>query len=184
MTLYSRIATLGPVGYVKKAPGTAGSLVALLLAYALLQSALGIALLWIATPLIVILGIVASRGYMRHMLSAHDPKEIVIDEVAGMWLTITVWHCWIIIMTGSWHAAKETLALEGVNPVFLAIGFLWFRFFDILKPWPISLADRNIKGGFGVMLDDLLAALAAGTALYVVYFFWPLITGDIGDSSV
>lgn len=184
MNLYSHLATLGPVGHVKKAPGTAGSLVALALAYALLQCPYGMGMLLLATLLVTALGVIVSHVYMQKTGSTHDPKEIVIDEVAGMWLTITIWHFWIIAMTGSWEAAQETLAAVGANPIFLITGFLWFRFFDILKPWPISLVDRRVKGGIGVMLDDLLAALAAGTALYVVYLFWPLLTGDMAESSV
>lgn len=184
MRFYARIATLGPVGHVRKAPGTAGSLVALVVAYALLQCPYGMGILLLAALMVTALGVIVSDRYMRHFRSTHDPKEIVIDEVAGMWLTITIWHFWIIAMTGSWAAAQETLAQVGANPVFLAIGFAWFRFFDILKPWPISLADRKVKGGIGVMLDDLLAALAAGTALYVIYLLWPLLTGDITESSV
>ncbi|MFN7185643.1 MAG: phosphatidylglycerophosphatase A [Alphaproteobacteria bacterium] len=178
------IATLGPVGFVKKAPGTVGSFVALVLAYLLLLCPFGIPLLWIATLLVTLLGIVCSSHYMRDASAAHDAKEIVIDEVAGMWLTLAVWHFWLIAVTGSWDAAGEILALEGANPLFLAIGFLCFRFFDIVKPWPISVADRKIKGGFGVMLDDLLAGIAAGTVLYAIYLFWPLLTGEIGESSV
>jgi phosphatidylglycerophosphatase A len=178
------IATLGPVGFVKKAPGTAGSFVALVLAYILLLCPYGIPLLWIATLLVTLLGIMSSGHYMRAEGAAHDAKEIVIDEVAGMWLTLVVWHFWLIVVTGSWDAAGEILALEGANPIFLVIGFFCFRFFDIVKPWPISFADRKIKGGFGVMFDDLLAGIAAGTLLYTIYLFWPLLTGEIGESSV
>ena len=53
----------------------------------------------------------------------------------------------------------------------MIIGFCLFRVFDIVKPWPVNLADKNVKGGFGVMLDDLLAAVYAGVALHLILYF-------------
>lgn len=70
---------------------------------------------------------------------------MVIDEVAGQWLVL--------------------LAVEP-DPVWYGVGLALFRIADILKPWPVSWADRNVKGGLGVMLDDVLAAAYAGSALY------------------
>ena len=65
-----------------------------------------------------------------------DPQIVVMDEVVGMGLTLACTHTWAGVIVGT--------AL--------------FRLFDIVKPWPVSLADRRIKGGFGVMFDDVLAA--------------------------
>ena len=76
-----------------------------------------------------------------------DPKQVVIDEIAGQWLVL------LIVPPG---------ALE------YALGFVLFRIFDIFKPWPVSWADRTIKGGFGVMLDDILAALYAMIVLHSI----------------
>jgi phosphatidylglycerophosphatase A len=74
------------------------------------------------------------------MLGRHDPGNIVWDEMVGFWLTVA-----LVPVTWSWWLAA----------------FVAFRFFDILKPWPIRQLDRHIKGGLGIMLDDIVAALYA-----------------------
>lgn len=178
------LATLGPSGKVKFAPGTVGSLVALVLAFNIMHLSAGWLVLWVLTPFSIWLGTISANRYMHDKGSTHDPKEIVIDELAGMWLTIVVWHLWLIVVTDSWELSQELLSLVGWDVQFLAIGFVLFRFFDIVKPWPISYADKKIKGGWGVMLDDLIAAVFAGTLLYALYLFWPLITGDLAESGV
>jgi phosphatidylglycerophosphatase A len=91
-------------------------------------------------------GIPAAESYCRASAKS-DPSEVVIDEVAG-----------------------QLLALALVPPDWLsyALGFLFFRVFDILKPGPIGWADRKIKGGLGVMLDDVIAGVLAGLLLYAL----------------
>ena len=74
-----------------------------------------------------------------------DPSYIVIDEVVGLWMTLAL-------------AAP-------LDPLFYAGGFLIFRIFDILKPWPVSWSDQRLKGGFGIMFDDLIAAIYAAAVL-------------------
>jgi phosphatidylglycerophosphatase A len=184
MSIYHHIATLGPTGKFKFAPGTMGSLVAVILAFNMMHLPAGWLVLWLGTALSIWLGTKSANRYMSETGAAHDPKEIVIDELAGMWLTIVVWHIWLIVMTASWELSQELLDLQAWNIQYLAIGFLLFRFFDIVKPWPISWADRKVKGGWGVMLDDLIAAIAAGTLLYAFYLFWPLISGTMPESGV
>lgn len=76
-----------------------------------------------------------------------DPGEIVIDEVAGQWLA---------------------LLSAPLTPLAYALVFLLFRIFDICKPWPVRWADRQVPGGLGIMLDDLLAAVYAALALLVL----------------
>ncbi|MGB8841167.1 MAG: phosphatidylglycerophosphatase A, partial [Aliidongia sp.] len=80
-----------------------------------------------------------------------DPQIIVIDEVVGQFLTLVV---------------------TPPDPLFYALGFLLFRAADILKPWPASWADRSVKGGLGVMLDDVLAAVYAAAVLWGVLHLW------------
>jgi phosphatidylglycerophosphatase A len=82
-------------------------------------------------------------------LQVHDHPGIVWDEIVGYWLTMT-------------------LAPTGWLWVFM--GFCLFRFFDILKPWPIGWLDRRVRGGLGIMLDDALAAVYAGACLQVIAF--------------
>ena len=84
-------------------------------------------------------------------IGVHDHKAIVWDEFAGMFITL----CFVPF---SWTA--------------VAVGFVLFRFFDIVKPWPISYLDKHVHGGLGIMIDDIVAGLAAGLCLY---FTMPLI---------
>lgn len=137
------IATVFGIGRLPFAPGTWGSLVALPLAWAAERIAgpAGLALLALA---IFAAGWWASSRVVAAS-GADDPGEIVIDEVAA-----------------------QLMVLLAVPPDVLlyAIGFALFRLADILKPWPTSWADRNVKGGFGIMLDDLLAAFYSAVALY------------------
>ena len=171
-TLYG--AGLSPVG-----PGTAGSLVAAILAFGILQLPYGWAILAAGAVLFTYLGTKSSTRYMRDHNTAHDPSEIVVDELAGQWLTYSIWHLWLVAMAGSNTAAVQLLNEVSDSPLYLGIGFVLFRFFDILKPWPISLADRKLKSGFGVMFDDVLAAIPAGTILYVIYLFSPYFLGGV-----
>jgi phosphatidylglycerophosphatase A len=143
-------------GLSPKAPGTMGTLAALPFAY-VIQAISGCNGLLLASLLISLIGWYATHIYLRHT-DAKDPKEIVVDEVAGIWLLL---GC----MEPVWQS--------------YALGFVMFRFFDVLKPWPVSWADRKIGGALGVMMDDILAGiyplvLAAGywvlTSNYVPYF--------------
>ena len=118
--------------------GTMGSLGALPFAY-VIQLYCGNVTLFMASVAIFIVGCQASNHYLRETGRDDDPKEIVVDEVAGQWLLLSA------LPPLTWHA--------------YLVGFLLFRCFDMIKPWPISVADEKIKGGFGVMFDDILAAL-------------------------
>ena len=130
--------------------GTVGSLGALPVAF-VIQYYLGNIALFIAAMLIFAVGTWASNQYLLHMESNEDPGEIVVDEVAGQWLTLCVmfpaWQCYLV-------------------------GFVLFRVFDILKPWPVSWADKHIKGGFGVMFDDILAGLYAMLLCVLLGVVW------------
>jgi phosphatidylglycerophosphatase A len=116
--------------------GTAGSLAALPFAY-LIHITLGNFGLFAASIIMFFVGWWASEQYVS-ATGTDDPGQIVVDEVAGQWLLLSV-------LFPTWQS--------------YLIGFLLFRIFDIVKPWPVSLADRKIKGGLGVMADDMLAAL-------------------------
>ncbi len=139
-------------GLVPKAKGTAGTLAALPFAY-VIQTQAGMVALCVATALVFVAGCLASDRYMQREGMAHDPGEIVVDEVVGMWLVF----CLMPLMWMQPHI-ELIIWLYGA-------GFVAFRFFDIVKPWPISLIDRKVKGGFGVMVDDVAAAIAACVTL-------------------
>lgn len=137
------IGTCFGVGLSPKAPGTMASIAALPIAYAIQVYGSSMALL-IAAVMIFVIGCIVCEKYLAFTDSS-DPQEMVIDEVAGQWLLLSAMHpTWISYLAG----------------------LLLFRLFDIVKPWPVSWADRKIRGGFGIMFDDALAAL------YPMALFW------------
>lgn len=141
------LATGFGIGLLPVAPGTWASLAALPAAW-LIAGAGGRAGLALAALAAFLVGVWAAGACVRQMGDGDpDPRRVVIDEIAGQWLTL--------------------LAVEP-GLVHYAIGFVLFRAFDILKPWPVDWADRRIKGGLGIMLDDVLAAVYAGGALYLL----------------
>lgn len=183
------LATMFGIGNIKPAPGTWGSLAATLLAYPVLLLPVGWVWLLMGVGLLTILGSRAAHAYMHaHRIKEdvvlHDPSNIVVDEWAGQWLTFSTWHLWLVWVAGTPEAANYLLGEVAHSPLHLFYGFVLFRFFDIMKPWPIRLADRKIKGGFGVVFDDLLAGIAAGTILFGIYFFAPLISGQMMESHI
>lgn len=107
------------------------------------------------TPLVVQFAgagaLIVAGTWLLHRLCARrglgDDPAIVLDEMAGVWLTLAC-------------LPSDALAM--------AAGFLLFRLFDILKPWPVSWADHRVQGGFGVMLDDIIAGVLAAVAVQVV----------------
>ncbi|WP_024299245.1 phosphatidylglycerophosphatase A family protein [Methylomicrobium lacus] len=130
-------------GLAKKAPGTCGTVAAIPLYWLIIQAGLPIySLLTIASTVagIWICGIAADK------LGEHDFGGIVWDEVAGY--LITMW-----LVPFSWQAAL--------------LGFVLFRIFDIIKPWPIKWIDQKVQGGLGIMLDDVLAGVFAGALLWI-----------------
>lgn len=152
------LATFLGSGLSPYAPGTVGSLAALPLAYGLLFTSTSAALL--AVVVLFFVGVLASNA-VEEALDSHDAGLIVIDEVVG--------QCLVIVLLD--------LCLRGMIDVIplLAMGFLGFRFFDIVKPWPVSWADKRVQGGLGVMLDDVVAALIAVPVLMGGYFLFTLL---------
>ncbi len=147
------VATLFGLGRLP-APGTFGSLAALPLAW-LVHAMGGITLLITVTAAIWVLGWWVSVEHLeRSGQTDLDPPEVVIDEVAGQ--LIALWPL-------SWG-----LTVAGTDPWVWPWpgwigGFLLFRFFDIVKPWPVSLANK--PGPFMLMLDDVVAGLLAGAVM-------------------
>lgn len=117
-------------------PGTCGSLAALPFAY-ILHITLGNIGVLVFSLFTFALGWWSTKKYLAANPENSDPGEIVIDEVAGQSLLLAV-------LFPTWQSYLT--------------GFILFRIFDIIKPWPVSLADRKVKGAFGVMLDDMVAA--------------------------
>jgi phosphatidylglycerophosphatase A len=134
------LATAFGAGYLPKAPGTFGSAVGLLL-WLVLPHVLWVQLLAIA--LVSVAGIWSATVAERHF-GRRDPREVVIDEVAGMMITLAV----IPQATGWW----------------MLIAFLLFRAADIVKPFPVNRLER-LPGGLGIMADDLMAGVYANLVL-------------------
>jgi phosphatidylglycerophosphatase A len=137
-------------GLAPKAPGTFGTLAALPL----------VVLLSLSTPfwLYIVLAVLGSVvgiwicGKAASDMGVHDDSSIVWDEVIGMMITM----CAVPV---SWQN--------------IVVGFILFRLFDIAKPWPISYLDKNLHGGLGIMLDDVVAGLAALACMqFIIYQGW------------
>ncbi len=142
--LVALIATFFYAGHSPVMPGTAGSLAALPLAYGLM--AYGRLAMAAAIVVVTGLGTWAADRYCQ-ATGRHDNQRIVIDEVAGVLVTLSL--------------VPRTLGN-------LILGFLLFRLFDIWKPGPVRILDRRVKGGFGVMADDLAAGMLAAGLLWLV----------------
>lgn len=139
-------------GLAPRAPGTFGSLVGVLAAWWLLDLPLAAR----AAVVIAVIGFgVWICGESARRLNRHDDQRIVFDEIAG------------VLLTSLAVAEKSLLAL--------ALVFVFFRFFDIFKPWPIRDVDHSLKGGLGIMLDDLIAALYAAACVATIRVFLPTI---------
>jgi len=129
-------------GLAPKAPGTFGSLVGIAAAWWMLE----LPLAWrVAVVVAVIAFGIWVCGESARRLGRHDDQRIVFDEIAGVLLT--------------------ALAVPEKGLLALVLVFVFFRFFDILKPWPIRDVDHSLGGGLGIMLDDLIAALYAAVCV-------------------
>ena len=149
MTLQKLFLTFGGAGLSTKAPGTVGTLASLPVGLAILHF-LGMETLFMVTLAITIIGIFEINKYEKQT-GIHDQQHIVIDEAAGMWISLMI-------------AFSTAITLSYPYVEFLAILFSFsaFRLFDIWKPSTIGWIDRELKGGLGVMLDDVLAGVAGG----------------------
>ena len=158
------VASFFGIGFWQHAPGTLASLFALPIGlFILLKYNLFILLFF--TIVLFLCGLWASHIWLtqapandENIQTAHksqDPQEIVVDEVVGMWLTLAF--------------IPPILAVPSMSFILSAIAcFALFRVFDIIKPWPISLVERKAGGAWGVMLDDVVAAIFAGGVLWIL----------------
>lgn len=136
-------------GLAPKAPGTFGTLAAIPF-YLLMQS-----LPLISYISVVILAFIAGIWICEtsaRWLQKDDPSAIVWDEFVGFWITM-------IAAPPNWQ--------------WIVLGFVLFRFFDILKPWPINLVDKTIHGGLGIMIDDVIAGIFSFIVMQWLYHVFP-----------
>ena len=149
---YHFIATLGGIGLFPLAPGTVGSIFGWIIFIVLSHY---IEMIF-ATALIIFLSIYVSNLATKDLVNK-DHKSIVIDEMAGIWLAMIP----VIYIASSQY--ERTL--------YAVLTLIFFRLFDILKPYPISYVDKNFKGGFGIVLDDLIAGVFAGILATVLTLY-------------
>ena len=139
-------------GLAPRAPGTFGSLVGLVAAWWLLE----LPLPWRIALVLAVIGFgIWVCGESARRLDRHDDQRIVFDEIAGVLLT--------------------SLAVVERSLFALALVFVFFRLFDIWKPWPIRDVDHSLRGGLGIMLDDLIAALYAAVCVATLRVLLPTI---------
>jgi phosphatidylglycerophosphatase A len=131
-------------GLAPKAPGTFGTLAAIPLWLLLCQ--LSVSLYWSVIAVSVIVGIYVC-GRASSKLGVHDHSGIVWDEFVGLWITF---------------------AFIEPQLTSVIVGFLLFRLFDILKPWPISWLDKQVGAGIGIMIDDIVAGFFAAIVIVVI----------------
>jgi phosphatidylglycerophosphatase A len=134
-------------GLSPKAPGTMGTLAAIPLWWLLAQLPLTSYLIVVLIAAVV--GITIC-GRAADQMGVHDHGGIVWDEFVGFWIAMAA-------LPITWQS--------------LILGFVLFRIFDILKPWPISWLDKKVSGGFGIMIDDVIAGLAAAAVIYLLGHF-------------
>ena len=183
------IATVCYIGKIKFAPGTFGSLPAFPLCYIIMHFTLNNKIVFpidgfdfqeqqiialfslelLATIALFFIGTYCTSIYIEGM-EEKDPKEVVIDEVVGQMLTIILVSFSVIL---TYHSTLQLhVDAKIIDMVLLGIvPFILFRLFDIIKPWPIDWLDQNIKGAWGVMIDDITAAIFAVVVQYVLVFF-------------
>ncbi|KZD09806.1 phosphatidylglycerophosphatase A family protein [Oceanibaculum pacificum] len=138
------------VGRIPIAPGTWGSLAALPFGWIIMAEG-GPAGLLVAAAILFAVGCWSSAAYAKG-IGRKDPGSAVIDEVVGQWMVLAV------LPLDVWA---------------YGLGFALFRLFDVTKPWPVSVADRKLTGGFGIMADDVAAGLyAMAAAALLVHWFW------------
>ena len=135
-------------GLAAKAPGTFGTLAAVPIFWLIQDLSWPLYLSWLVITLV--LGVYWCDRSSK-ALGVHDHGGIVWDEFVGYWITMF-------------------MAPKGI--LWMLVGFVLFRLFDIVKPWPIRWLDRHVEGGFGIMADDVLAGIFACVALQLLAYYF------------
>ncbi|NPA51009.1 MAG: phosphatidylglycerophosphatase A [Epsilonproteobacteria bacterium] len=162
MNLQKLFLTFFGSGLSPIAPGTVGTFAALIVGVVILYF-LGYETLFSLIFATTIIGVLEIDKYEKKF-NIHDDKQIVIDEAVGIWLTLVITNSLSKLLPNSYSILIVSI-----------LSFISFRLFDILKPSTIGWIDRNIKGGLGVMFDDIFAAIAAGALnLLLIYGIFKL----------
>ena len=151
--------TLFGIGHIKYAPGTVASFVTCLIYYPLILIKINFIYLLIIFLILLIYSIIIIDK-LSHHFKEKDPKEIVIDEFIGQSIPLIFMSEYII---------------SSKNPLLFFLAFFLFRFFDILKPFPINIINKKMKNGLGVVLDDIIAGIYTSITILIfgyVYAFY------------
>ena len=163
------ILTLFGVGYFKYAPGTAASFITCIIYY----------ILWIAEfslhnhkiylvcfLIIILIYSISIIDKLSQFFKKKDPKEIVIDEFVGQCIPLVAF---LFRPESLSHLGGQT---NNYILIYILLSFILFRFFDILKPYPINIVDKKMRNGVGVMLDDIMAGIYSTIVIYIIYALW------------
>ena len=154
--------TMFGVGHIKYAPGTVASFVTCLIFYIFGENFFWENKLYILFFLIIVfIYSIIIIDKLSHLFKKKDPKEIVIDEFIGQSIPLIFLLYW-------------NFKVRLIYPFELGIvaSFILFRFFDIVKIFPINIIDKKIKNGLGVMLDDILAGIYSSIIIYIILAIW------------
>tara|TARA_B100000161_G_C33329289_1_gene315005 strand:+ start:7 stop:510 length:504 start_codon:yes stop_codon:yes gene_type:complete len=156
------------IGYISKFPGTIASLVTCIIFY-FLWAFIGIKNILIPVILFLLIVFFVSIYLINKVFGDRDSKEIVVDEFIGQSIPLLFWYK-VDHSNDSFFSGFD-LFVNYKFETWVILSFFLFRFFDILKPFPINLVDNNIKNGFGVMFDDVIAGIFSTIILYLL-FMW------------
>ena len=167
--------TLFGVGKLKKAPGTIASLITTLVFYVYFKTIKPLEFISVKDDLILLLFVLIIASYYaiekaKSHFKSQDPKEIVIDEVCGQLIPlITI----VVIIGGLDTYTRQGLAdyflkVNSINmELYILISFISFRFFDIVKPFPVGYFDKKYKNSFGILFDDIVAGICAAILIAI-----------------
>ena len=163
------ILTMFGVGYFKYAPGTAASFITCVIYY----------ILWIAEfslhnhkiylvcfLIIILIYSISIIDKLSQFFKEKDPKEIVIDEFVGQCIPLVAF---LFRPESLSHLGGQT---NNYILIYILLSFILFRFFDILKPYPINIVDKKMKNGVGIMLDDIIAGIYSTIVICIIYALW------------
>ena len=162
------ILTMFGIGYFKYAPGTAASFITCLIYYILWLSDFSLH----SNKIYLVFFLIITLFYsiiiidkLSHLFKKKDPGEIVVDEFVGQSIPLM-----------SFIFSADTFVPIGEKTdnliIFILLSFVLFRFFDIVKPFPINIVDKKMKNGVGVMLDDIIAGIYSTIVIYIIYALW------------
>lgn len=170
MKLHMIICTWFGLGKSILMPGTIGSLGAFPIFYFAAMSSTSIEeaknTMYFFIMILCIIGYFAINAFHKNT-GIIDHSSIVIDEVIGQLLTLAISYEWIGNLLTKFYFTENTTYINGLIAIFL-FAFVLFRFFDITKPFGISLVDNYCKNAIGVIVDDILAGIAASIVFYII----------------